>query len=72
MILIRAYLGLFKTIQNILRGNVRIPGMEGLVCFRSSLWIDGIAVLRTSSKVGRVIGFLLFSSGLQAIQKCMK
>ncbi len=46
--------------------------MEGLVCFRSSLWIDGIAVLRTSSKVGRVIGFLLFSSGLQAIQKCMK
>jgi hypothetical protein len=67
MMLIRAYLGLFKTIQDILGGNVRIPGMEGLVCFRSSLWIDGVTVLRTS-KVGRVIGFLLFSSGLQAIQ----
>jgi hypothetical protein len=42
--------------------------MKGfLVCFRSSLRIDGVAVLRTSGEVSGIISFLLFSSGFQAI-----
>jgi hypothetical protein len=38
--------------------------MEGLlVCFRSSLRIDGVAVLRTPSEVCGIISRLLLSSG---------
>ncbi len=46
--------------------------MESLmVCFRSSLWIDGVAVLRTPSEVCGVISFLLFLSEFRAMQECM-
>jgi hypothetical protein len=34
-----------------------------LVCFRSSLRIDGVAVLRTPSEVCGIISCLLLSSG---------
>jgi hypothetical protein len=58
MILISAYLGFFNTLQDLLRGYVRIPGMGGLlVCFRSSL--------RTPNEICGVIGFLSFSSGFK-------